>query len=73
MKKDTKDIKEFTKISELKSRISEIVDSINTHKKSEELIFNRGFGFKKFKITIDVIEEDFMVDPSGTKWMRVKD
>ncbi len=65
--------KEYAKISDLKKRLSEVINEIDVDQLPETLIYNPGFGFAKYKITINEIQEDFMVDSKGVKWMRVKE
>lgn len=62
-------------IGELKKTIGQIFKGKGDIERTipDEIIFNRGIEYTKYKITIQIVEEDFFVDSKGNKWQKVKD
>lgn len=62
-----------TKLLELKSSIAKLINNSSASDFPKTIIFSRGIDFPQFKITIEVVEEDFFIDQKGVKWVRVND
>ena len=60
-------------VAELKKAIGHIINGADNTEFPKEITFNRGIEFDKFKITIEVLEEDFFIDSKGKKWVKVKE
>jgi hypothetical protein len=61
---------EFDKISKLKSRITELIRSVPNKEFPFVLTFNEMITHPRYRITIEVIEEDSFIDSEGRKWVK---
>ncbi len=68
-----KDDAKVNKLSDLKRMIGHIINDTNEHEFPRVIHFNRGIEYKKFKVTIEEIDEDFFIDSKGSRWVKVKD
>ncbi len=54
----------------LRQRISFCVDGGRVY--PETFYYCEGFPKPKFKITVELIEDDFVIDKNGTRWIKDK-
>jgi hypothetical protein len=66
MEKDT-----ITRLPELRRRVSSVVGK--DIDEPVEIYFQDGVISPKYKITIEMIEDDYFIDAKGRKWLRAKD
>ena len=64
---------EFNKISEIKRYLSETLCGDLDSKLPKSFCFVQEIGKPKYKITVELLEEDFFIDSKGRKWFREKD
>lgn len=67
-----KDDVKVNKLSDLKRMIGRIINDTNENDFPQVIHFNRGIEYRKFKVTIDEIDDDFFIDSKGSKWVKVK-
>ena len=60
------------RLSFLKSEITKLIRSGSKKDLPKVFHLSEGIGFPKYKITVELIEEDFFFDSHGTKWIREK-
>jgi hypothetical protein len=64
---------EIKKISELKRSVGRLIHETPDRELPQILIYKEGLEFSKYKITIEVVQEDYFVDGKGQKWKKVND
>lgn len=63
----------FTRISRLKKRIGDCIKLQPDCNFPVDFIFQQSLDDSKYKITIQLIEEDFFFDKKGVKWVKSKE
>lgn len=63
----------INKLSDLKRTIGHIINDTNENDFPRVIYFNRGIEYRKFKVTIEEIDEDFFIDSKGSRWVKIKD
>ena len=61
------------KLSDLKRMIGHIINDTTDQKFPRVIHFNRGIEYRKYKVTIEELDEDFFIDSKGSKWVKVKE
>lgn len=64
---------EHKKISQLKKQLNQCVNGSQDQELPILFFFLQEIGKPKYKITVEIIQEDHFVDSRGGKWMRVKE
>lgn len=60
----------ISKISELKRALSIALKATPDNELPLTYIFDEGMEFSKYKITLELIEQDSFIDKKGRKWVR---
>jgi len=60
---------QIKKMSHLKKEIKKIIEDEKTTY-PQEIFYHEGFEHTKYKITIEVIAQDYFIDSKGVKWIR---
>lgn len=63
----------LSKLSELKRTMGQMVHDLNEGNFPKTINFSRGIEFPKFKITVELVEEDYFVDSKGQKWAKIRE
>ena len=67
------EIETFDKISLLKNYIADVVRTSHAAELPISILFHEAVNANKYKITIEVIEQEYFIDSKGIKWKRVKE
>lgn len=65
--------KTFDKISAFKKFLKELVENKRGDSTAVTFFFKKNFSSPKYKVTIEPVEEDFIIDSQGRKWVKAND
>jgi hypothetical protein len=61
------------RLAELKKQIGYAIKNYPDDELPKEFLFKENVTAPKYKITVEVIDEDFIIDDLGRKWIKAKE